>query len=160
MVTLHDAVNSVYFILNSSFDTHLLHFFLPVHSLFLLYTWKTDHTNGHEVINFTGQYWLCRKVCVTLCFVVANVIHYNCVYCNNIAWHCHDLVVHWRHLFSYIKYILLVRHLGFVCVLLYIARSGLLHLLFQYLHQTSEEKEEIFCLSNECFNLSLPRSES
>lgn len=29
--------------------------------------------------------------------------------------------------FSYIKYILLVRHLGFVCVLLYIARSGLLH---------------------------------
>ena len=46
--------------------------------------------------------------------------------CNNIAWHCHDLVVRWRHLF-YIKYILLVRHLGFVCVLLYIARSGLLH---------------------------------
>ena len=29
--------------------------------------------------------------------------------------------------FSYIKYILLVRDLGFVCVLLYIARSGLLH---------------------------------
>ena len=49
-------------------------------------------------------------------------------YCNNIAWHCHDLVVRWRHLFSYIKYILLVRHLGFVCVLLYIARSGLLQL--------------------------------
>ena len=46
--------------------------------------------------------------------------------CNNIAWHCHDLVVRLRHLFSYIKYSLLVRHLGFVCVLLYIARSGLL----------------------------------
>ena len=29
--------------------------------------------------------------------------------------------------FSYIKYILLVQDLGFVCVLLYIARSGLLH---------------------------------
>ena len=29
--------------------------------------------------------------------------------------------------FSYIKYILLVRDLGFVCVLLHIARSGLLH---------------------------------
>ena len=29
--------------------------------------------------------------------------------------------------FSCIKYILLVRHLGFVCVPLYIARSGLLH---------------------------------
>ena len=29
--------------------------------------------------------------------------------------------------FSCIKYILLVRHLGSVCVLLYIARSGLLH---------------------------------
>ena len=29
--------------------------------------------------------------------------------------------------FSYIKHILLVRHLGFVCVLLYIARSGLFH---------------------------------
>ena len=51
----------------------------------------------------------------------------NRLYCNNIAWHCHDLVVRWRHLFSYIKYILLVRHLGFVCVLLYIARPGLLH---------------------------------
>ena len=49
--------------------------------------------------------------------------------CNNIAWHCRDLMVRWRHLFTYIKYILLVRHLGFVCVLLYIARSGLLHLL-------------------------------
>ena len=31
--------------------------------------------------------------------------------------------------FSYIKYVLLVRHLGFACVLLYIARSGLLHSL-------------------------------
>ena len=29
--------------------------------------------------------------------------------------------------FLVLKYILLVRHLGFVCVLLYIARSGLLH---------------------------------
>ena len=31
--------------------------------------------------------------------------------------------------FSYIKYILLVRHLGFVYVLLYIACSGLLQLV-------------------------------
>ena len=87
MVTLHDVVNSVYFILHSSFDTNLLHFFLLVHSLFLLYTWKTDHTNGHEVINFTGQYWLCRKVCVALCIMVANVIHYNCVSFHFVSFH-------------------------------------------------------------------------
>ena len=100
MVTLHDAVNSVYFILHSSFDTNLLHFFLPVHSLFLLYTWETDHTNGHEIINFTGQYWLCRKVCVTLCIMVANVIHYNCVYCFNT---CTKLVTRsWRKSFVYL----------------------------------------------------------
>ena len=33
-------------------------------------------------------------------------------------------MVRWQHLFTYI---LLVRHLGFVCVLLYIAHPGLLH---------------------------------
>ena len=57
--------------------------------------------------------------------------------CNNIAWHCHDLVVRWRHLFSYIKYILLVRHLGFVCVLLYIARSGLLQYCIDIVRRNS-----------------------
>ena len=63
------------------------------------------------------------------------------MWCNNIAWHCHDLVVRWRHLSSYIKYILLVRHLGFVCVLLYIARSGLLHVAHRkcYFHGTGTD---------------------
>ena len=52
--------------------THFYYFF-SVHSLFLQHTWKTNHTNRHEVSNFTGQCWLCRKVSVTSCIMVANM---------------------------------------------------------------------------------------
>ena len=39
--------------------------------------------------------------------------------CNNIAWHCHDLVVRWPHRFSFIKYISCWSDILVLCSLLH-----------------------------------------
>ena len=50
-----------------------------------------------------------------------NPYHMNrcCGCCNNIAWHCHDLVVRWPHRFSFIKYISCWSDILVLCSLLH-----------------------------------------